>query len=70
MRIVESGYPEILGDTVLEKRAYAKRCVDDVRRLIMHEPRGHYDMYGAVLVEADHPQADFGVLFLHNEGLL
>jgi trans-L-3-hydroxyproline dehydratase len=34
----------------------------------MHEPRGHADMYGAVLVEPDHPEADLAVLFLHGEG--
>jgi len=34
----------------------------------MFEPRGHYDMYGAVLVEPDHPDADLAVLFMHNEG--
>ena len=69
LRIVESGYPLIRGDTILEKRIYARQYLDDTRRLLMHEPRGHYDMYGAVLVEADLPQADFGVLFIHNEGL-
>ena len=34
----------------------------------MHEPRGHFDMYGALPVEADYPGAAFAVLFLHNEG--
>ncbi len=34
----------------------------------MFEPRGHAEMYGAVLVEPDHPEADLAVLFLHNEG--
>jgi trans-L-3-hydroxyproline dehydratase len=34
----------------------------------MLEPRGHADMYGALLVEPDHPEADLAVLFMHNEG--
>ena len=34
----------------------------------MHEPRGHNDMYGVILVEPDHPDADLAVLFCHNEG--
>jgi trans-L-3-hydroxyproline dehydratase len=34
----------------------------------MFEPRGHYDMYGALLVEPDLPGADLAVLFMHNEG--
>src|SRR3546814_18074383 len=34
----------------------------------MHEPRGHAEMYGAVLVEPDDPAADLAVLFLHGPG--
>ena len=34
----------------------------------MLEPRGHDGMYGALLVEPDHPEADLAVLFMHNEG--
>jgi trans-L-3-hydroxyproline dehydratase len=34
----------------------------------MREPRGHDGMYGALLVEPDHPEADLAVLFMHNEG--
>ena len=41
---------------------------DRLRRLLMHEPRGHYDMYGAILVSPDHPEADIATLFIHNEG--
>ena len=35
----------------------------------MLEPRGHDGMYGALLVEPDHPEADLAVLFMHNEGI-
>lgn len=34
----------------------------------MWEPRGHADMYGAVITEACSPGADLGTFFLHNEG--
>jgi len=34
----------------------------------MWEPRGHADMYGALIVDSDTPGADFGVIFIHNEG--
>ncbi|CAM1154426.1 L3HYPDH (predicted) [Pycnogonum litorale] len=69
LRIVESGIPEMKGDTILAKRSYAKENLDDYRKLIMFEPRGHYDMYGAILVKPDDDaDADMGVLFIHNEG--
>src|SRR5438046_10749332 len=41
---------------------------DHVRRALMCEPRGHADMYGAVLTPPVSPKADLGVLFMHNEG--
>ena len=34
----------------------------------MWEPRGHADMYGAVITEPCSDNADFGTFFLHNEG--
>ena len=68
LRIVTDGYPEIKGKTILEKRQYALEHFDNLRKLIIYEPRGHADMYAAVLTEPVTPDADFGVLFLHNEG--
>ncbi|GIU40963.1 proline racemase [Shewanella sp. MBTL60-112-B2] len=68
MRIIISGYPEIKGSTILEKRQYVQQNLDTYRKLLMHEPRGHADMYGALITEAVTEEADFGVLFLHNEG--
>ncbi len=67
-RIVLSGYPDLQGSTLLEKRRDARERHDRLRRLLMREPRGHKEMYGALLVEPDHPDADLAVLFLHNEG--
>jgi trans-L-3-hydroxyproline dehydratase len=34
----------------------------------MHEPRGHADMYGAIITDPVTDDSDFGVFFLHNEG--
>lgn len=68
LRIVTGGYPDIPGGTILEKRAYARDNLDRLRNILIFEPRGHYDMYGALLVEPDLPGADLAVLFMHNEG--
>lgn len=68
LRIVTSGYPTIPQGTILEKRAYVRDNLDHLRRILMFEPRGHFDMYGALLVEPDLPGADLAVLFMHNEG--
>lgn len=68
LRIVLAGCPEVSGPTLLAKRRYMRQHLDHVRRRLMFEPRGHRDMYGAVLVPSELPDAHLGVLFLHNEG--
>lgn len=70
-RIVVKGYPDLTG-TLLEQRAQAKAKYDHIRRRLMLEPRGHYDMYGAILrpvtEQTQAGRADIGVLFLTNDG--
>ena len=61
-----SGFPDdIIDKNLLEKRAYVKNNLDQLRKAIL-EPRGHADMYGALITEPDTPKADFGVIFIHN----
>ncbi len=67
-RIIVDGWPKLTGRTLLDKRREARDRYDALRRGLMLEPRGHDGMYGALLVEPDHPDADLAVLFLHNEG--
>lgn len=67
-RIVTGGAPDLQGRTVLERRRWAAEHLDDVRRLLVNEPRGHPDMYGAFVTPPDDDGADLGVVFFHNEG--
>jgi trans-L-3-hydroxyproline dehydratase len=53
---------------MLEKREWVLKHADHLRRALMLEPRGHADMYGAILTEPVSPGAHAGVLFMHNEG--
>ncbi len=68
LRIVTAGIPRIPGRTILEKRRWTEENLDDVRKALMWEPRGHADMYGAYLTEPVTKEADLGVIFMHNEG--
>ena len=68
LRLVVEGFPSPEGSTMLEKRAWAQKRLDHFRRAIMLEPRGHADMYGALLTEPVSAGAHAGVLFMHNEG--
>ena len=67
-RIVTEGYPEIPGESMAEKRAFASEHLDHLRTALVWEPRGHADMYAGVLTEPVEEGSDLGVLFLHNEG--
>jgi proline racemase len=67
-RIVTAGVEPPSGTTILERRRDAQSRLDGVRRLLVHEPRGHADMYGCFVVPPDDEGADLGVVFFHNEG--
>ncbi len=68
LRLILDGFPVPEGRTILEKRAWLVKHADHLRRALMLEPRGHPDMYGALLTEPVRPDSDAGVLFMHNEG--
>jgi proline racemase len=68
LRLIASGFPAIKGKTILEQRDYVRRKHDRLRRALMLEPRGHADMYGALLTPPEREGSHAGVLFMHNEG--
>lgn len=68
VRIVTGGWPDVPGATILDKRAFAMANHDHLRKLLMWEPRGHFDMYGVLPVAPGVPGAVLGVLFMHNAG--
>lgn len=63
LRIITKGLPVLKGSTVLEKRKYFRENHDSIRKSLIWEPRGHKDMYGAVITKAHDPANDFGVFF-------
>ncbi len=67
-RVVVDGFPKLQGATILERRRYAMQHHDDLRKALMWEPRGHADMYGCLVTPPVSPDADLGVLFMHNAG--
>lgn len=71
-RIIYAGFPELQGVTLLQKRADAQLKHDYIRGRLMLEPRGHQEMYGALLVNETEltatGEADIGVLFMHKTG--
>lgn len=60
------GLPPIPGETMLARRRYLEERLDEVRRILLWEPRGHQDMYGCVVTPPVSAAAQYGVLFMHN----
>jgi len=68
-RILSSGVGwSARGESVDEQMARFEREHDEVRELLMQEPRGHDDMFGAVPVEPAAEAADLGLFFLVHDG--
>ncbi|SEL11925.1 proline racemase [Colwellia chukchiensis] len=68
LRIVTSGFPTLKGDSILAMRRDCQQHYDDLRKALIFEPRGHADMYGAIITKAERPDSHFGAIFIHNEG--
>jgi proline racemase len=69
-RVVTGGVEPLPGDTMLERKLRFEAERDDLRLLLMREPRGHSAMSGAILQPPTRPDADWGVLFIEVSGCL
>ena len=67
-RIVTGGVGRLAGATILAKRRDALARFDEIRKLLVFEPRGHADMYGGFVCEPNDGGADLGVVFFQNAG--
>jgi proline racemase len=69
-RVVTGGVGPIPGDSMLDRKLHFEREMDDLRLLLMREPRGHSAMSGAILQPPTRDDADWGVLFIEVSGCL
>lgn len=69
-RVVTGGIPSIKGKTMPEKKAYLENNMDYLRTAIMHEPRGHKDMFGSIITAPTTEEADLGIIFMDGGGYL
>ena len=69
-RVVTGGVAPIPGATMLERKLHFETEMDELRLLLMREPRGHAAMSGAILQPPTRPDADWGVLFIEVSGCL
>ncbi len=69
-RLIIGGIPKFPGKTMEGKRSYLAKEKDSIRRVLMHEPRGHTNMFGAFICEPVNEEADYGIIFMDGGGYL
>lgn len=69
-RVVTGGIPNIPGRSMPEKKDFLEKHMDHLRKALMLEPRGHDDMFGAIITAPTVPEADLGVIFMDSGGYL
>lgn len=70
VRVVVEGGPELIGNSMSEKRQHFLKEFDWIRKGLMFEPRGHDMMSGSILFPPSNPENDFGILFIETSGCL
>ena len=69
-RVVVGGIPKIPGKSMPEKKEWLESRMDYLRTALMLEPRGHNDMFGAILTAPTTEKADYGIIFMDGGGYL
>lgn len=69
-RCIVGGIPTIKGETMAEKKDHLINELDHIRTSVMHEPRGHNDMFGSIITAPSNAEADFGIIFMDGGGYL
>lgn len=70
LRTVIGGIPFLKGNSINGKKEYFTENFDYIRSALILEPRGHDNMFGAVLCEPVNKIADAGIFFMHSDGYL
>lgn len=70
VRVVKVGVPNLVGNTMSEKRQHFLKEYDWIRKGLMFEPRGHDMMSGSMLFPPHNPENDFSILFIETSGCL
>jgi len=70
VRVISSGGPKLIGNTMSEKRQHFLKEFDWIRKGLMFEPRGHDMMSGSILFPPHNKENDFAILFIETSGCL
>lgn len=69
-RVVVGGLSEPPGRTMEQRRQWLASHSDELRQFLVQEPRGHLNMFGAIVTTPTTASADLGLIFFDSEGYL
>ncbi len=70
IRVIASDALDLEGNSIVEKRDYFSRHLDYLRQALILEPRGHENMFGAVVCSPQTKEGDLGLFFMDTKGYL
>ncbi|GHG88422.1 proline racemase family protein [Streptomyces lanatus] len=67
-RVLIGTHLHVKGTTMAERLQYCEKHLDDLRRLLLQEPRGYPALCGVLVLPPADPAADFGMVVLEQGG--
>ncbi|MEU0250410.1 proline racemase family protein [Streptomyces sp. NPDC006235] len=67
-RVLIGSHLHVKGATMAERLQYCEKHLDDLRRLLLREPRGYPALCGILVLPPADPTADFGLVVLEQGG--
>ena len=64
MRVITGGVPHVPGNSVYEKMLWLEKNDDQLRKLMLREPRGYPAHCCNIIVPPNHPEADAGYVIM------
>lgn len=63
-RVITGGLAQVPGRTMFDKKMYFQEHMDDIRKIVLFEPRGAVWHNANVILPSNHPEADMGFLII------
>lgn len=65
-KVVTGGVSDVPGETLFEKKQYLEQHRDDLRKLLLHEPRGGVTHSANLVLPSSHPECSFGYVIMES----
>lgn len=65
-KVVTEGVGDVPGGSLFEKKQYLERHRDDLRRMLLHEPRGGVTHSANLVLPSSHPDCSFGYVIMES----